>query len=72
MWFDDRNPSFTNPYVEHRVKPELREWWINIFSDGYEKIHKSEKEADLNAASFGGLIPRRIACIHVREVVKDL
>lgn len=48
---------------EYRVKPEPREWWINVYNRPTCYLYQSQEEADRDA-SFN-----RRERLHVREVL---
>lgn len=51
----------------YRVKPEPREYWINVYEHRHDWcVHNSRAEADEGQTTR----QRRIDCIHVREVQK--
>lgn len=49
------------PNVEPR-KP--REFWVNIYTNGFDMIHDTREKADTHAT------PGRLECIHMREVIE--
>lgn len=51
--------------MEYRIKPTLREFWVNINNDSdCHCAHDSREDADTEAQAS------RVACIHVREIVE--
>ena len=63
-WEDHNSPGFDHR-CQYRVKPESREWWVNIY-DSFETILPTKTEADMRNGILG--LPRR-ECVHVREVI---
>lgn len=63
-WKDLANPPcFTMAVDRYRIKPEPREWWINVYNNGDKTAYSAKDIAD-DCAGF------RIDCIHVREVME--
>jgi hypothetical protein len=66
-WTDlDANPSFGAPINSYRVKPEPREWWVNVYDgepNGY--IHTTKAKAEYWQSQAG----TRKEVVHVREVI---
>lgn len=62
-WVDVGNPMLDG-IGHYRVKPEPREFWVNLYpNDAAHSAHRSKERADERAT------PNRIECLHVREVV---
>lgn len=57
-WYDIKQPTWD---IKHgyRIKPEKKEGWLNIYSNGSGNLHESRVPADLHAAAS------RIACIKI-------
>lgn len=49
-----------------RVKPELKEWWVNQYGGGSETKHESREEADEHAR-IPYLAPRK-RLTHIKEL----
>lgn len=64
-WEDvvDGNPSFSSVF-EYQIKPEPREFWINMYADGDSYLYGSKASA-LNSADSD----RPATTIRVREVL---
>lgn len=64
---NDGSGIFADPNFEFRIKPEPREFWINVYSGPPcdLMIHSTKKRADEEASDD------RLECIHVREVVDE-
>lgn len=61
--FEDK-PNWNFAQCDYRVKPELREWWINIYPGcGIGVLHDTQADADAYSK------PERLECIHIREVL---
>ena len=59
-------PIWNFSQFDYRVKPNPREWWLNVYEDGSKgAMHDSRAEADRNKA----YVDKRIDCVHVREVL---
>lgn len=64
-WIDNGYPAWDDN-LDFRIKPEPREWWLNVYPDNDTcGPYKTKEEANMNAAQS-----RRIACIKVREVME--
>jgi len=60
-----QEPTFDEPSNEWRIKPEPREFWINIYGDGYEPcVHPTLQSAEEECS------PARKEVIKVREVME--
>jgi len=57
------NPQWDWIGFEYRVKPEPREWYINMYADGRVHMYDNKSEADWWAGS------NRKECVKVREVL---
>lgn len=44
-WYALDDPSFDFPADRYRIKPELKEIWVNEYEDGDSFIHASEEAA---------------------------
>jgi hypothetical protein len=67
-WRNVNNPfvRFNFRSTEYRVKPEPREFYVNIYGSGSKnRIHSTRERADQQAAHT------RLECIKVREVLED-
>lgn len=77
-WRDVRpgvTPAFSMDVENYRVKPEPREWWVNIYNDGVARgplnegyMHTTEQSALNGKVSASGRTD--ITTIKVREVVE--
>jgi len=63
-WADCPNPKWNWGYFDYRVKPEPREFWINLYPCNMYP-YDSKESADLCASTA------RLECIHVREVIEE-
>lgn len=66
-WYDDPCPTWNFSGVRYRVKPEPREWWLNVYNSGVSvcsTVCSTEDAANAYSASY------RIECVHVREVLE--
>ena len=65
QWYDKPDPDWTARPEHYRVKPEPREWWINVYptSHGGSAAHLSRAIA----VKFSD--PSRVECVHVKEVL---
>jgi Na+-transporting NADH:ubiquinone oxidoreductase subunit NqrF len=61
-WVDIPQPSWNFGGVEYRVKPEPREWWVNMY---LANAHTYSSERLAKAYVLPDLIER----VHVREVL---
>ena len=68
-WWNVMALDFSIPPSQHRIAPEPREMWVNIYHDGTEYMHDSRSEAD-RVAELSGHLPRT-ECIHYREVIDE-
>lgn len=64
VWIDGDFAGF-NPKLTYRVKPQPREFWVNVHPDFDPVVHRTEKEA---LQSRLGTSSRTI---HVREVIEE-
>lgn len=65
-WATMLDIDFTDPADRYRIKPEPRDFWINVYGDcvGLNvNIHPTKEMAENNASSH------RKELIHVREVL---
>lgn len=59
-------PNWDFYRCDFRVKPEPREWWVNVYSDiSLNRVHESRTKADQLGTAH------RIECIRVREVLEE-
>lgn len=56
------DPIITSFGYNWRIKPEPREWWVNIYPND-AMIHENKESADISANLS------RIECIRVREII---
>ncbi len=65
-WISNPDPKWNWESFEYRVKPEPREFWVNIYDrDAIDNIaHLSKENADRAAGAA------RVKCILVREVIE--
>jgi hypothetical protein len=65
-WVNCRFPADgTGLRLRPQPAPQPREWWINEYPFDVRVLFATRKEADAASPE------RRIACIHVREVLED-
>lgn len=63
-------PSFVWPGSHYRVKPELMDRWVNLFSDGGWGFYETEAEAKKDADGMEEESDvKLIRTVHLREVV---
>lgn len=63
-WGDSTCPTWRDDF-DYRIKPEPREWWVNVYpGDSAGNLHNTKEHADSHSSD------RRIACIKVREVME--
>jgi hypothetical protein len=64
-WHDIDNPSFIGPSVCHRIKPEPKEIWVNIYdATGHVGYAYDSEEAAIRESAFG------IETARFREVIE--
>lgn len=66
-WRKVVNPDWSCGPAAYRVKPEPREFYINIYANGYQYLHTSELEARKGCTLNG---KPSATTIKVREVVE--
>ena len=62
-WEEIKNPNFGSSPENYRVKPEPREWFINIYENRACGLYHSKMAADNNA------VVGRVECVRVREIL---
>lgn len=62
-WFTQDYYVWDEDY-EYRIKPEPREWYINIYDSDDSYMHNTKIQAD-------NMGKGRIECIKVREILED-
>lgn len=64
FWHNAENPTWNEDF-DYRIKPEPREWWVNVYpGNSAGNLHDTKGSADSHSSD------RRIACIKVREVME--
>lgn len=62
-WMDIHMPTFATCNVtDYRIKPEPREWWLNVYPDGESFSYDSKEQADAKRRALG-------RTVKVREVL---
>ena len=67
-WWNVMALDFSIPPSQHRIAPEPRVRWVNVYANGSESVHKSGINADKAACMSAS---PRIECIHFREVIDE-
>ncbi len=64
-WHDTvlNQPSWNFDVYDYRIKPEPREWWVNVYPDGDSYWYETKEAADKQTSKY------RLECRHVREVL---
>jgi len=62
-WTDTLTPSWDFALREYRVKPEPREWWINVYPDDAKYVYCDVLAAQIGKGS------RCVETVHIREVL---
>lgn len=63
-------PTWNFRDFQYRVKPEPREWWINVYSNNACHLHLT-KDAAVRGRTDGHDRLHGEETIHVREVLED-
>jgi len=61
-WFPVNQPGWSFNDTKYRIKPEPREYWVNVYPGGIY-VYKSKEDADLYCSV------NRSECIRVREIL---
>lgn len=67
-WIDTQGPAFADPPERYRIKPELREFWVVCFPDGYMVAYAKEESAHRYARQPAPNFSTPPNIVHCREV----
>ena len=62
-WFDTPDPVWDFAFCDYRIKPEPREWWVNVYPGGDSYWYETKEAADKQTSKY------HLECRHVREVL---